>query len=439
MNKIVASPQEAVKDIPDGARVMVGGFAACGGPNTLVKALIEKGAKDLTIICTGSPEWMPFVENDRARMVISGFTSHSLRPEITEVIESKVRAGLLQVETVPHGILSERIRANKAGIPAFYTPIGVGTVFGQGKEIKVFVGKECVLERAIDADYALIVGHQGDRLGNIACRYVARNRNVEMPARRPSPSPRWSTLWRWATSIPREWTSPASSYSAWCKRPRLSNGWTDTRPSEAKRGEIAVEQGLTRELVGLRIARELKDGMYVNLGFGLPTLTSLFIRKTWTSFCTRKTASCATARSSRMKARADPDLINAAAQPTTLLPGASIFDFNTSFMMIRGGHLDVAVLGAYQVSEKGDLANWQITGYHVGGIGGAIELAQGVKRLIVAMEHTTKKGEPRIVKKCSYPLTAPACVDTIVTNLAYIEVVEGGTAPKGDRPRGYPR
>jgi 3-oxoacid CoA-transferase subunit A len=180
MNKIVESLAEAVKDIKDGARLMVGGFAACGGPNNLVQALIAQGTKDLTIICTGSPEWLPFVSNDRVKKVISGFTSHSLRPEITEVIESKVVAGKLEVETVPHGILSERIRARKAGIPGFYTPIGVGTVFGQGKEIKVFGGKECVLETALEADFALIAGYRGDRLGNIACRYVARNRNVEM-------------------------------------------------------------------------------------------------------------------------------------------------------------------------------------------------------------------------------------------------------------------
>lgn len=180
MNKVVESLTEAIKDIEDGARVLVGGFAASGGANNLVQALIQKGTKNLTIICTGSPEWMPFVENGRARKVISGFTSHSLRPEITEIIESKVRAGTLEVETVPHGILSERIRARKAGIPGFYTLVGVGTVFGAGKETKAFDGVECVLERAIEADFALIRGNWGDRFGNLTCRFVARNRNTEM-------------------------------------------------------------------------------------------------------------------------------------------------------------------------------------------------------------------------------------------------------------------
>jgi 3-oxoacid CoA-transferase A subunit len=180
MEKTIQNTADAIKDIEDGARVMVGGFAASGGPANLVQALIDKGTKNLTIICTGSPEWMPFVENDRAAKVISGFTSHSLRSEITEMIEAKVRAGQLEVETVPHGIISERIRARKAGIPAFYTTIGVGTVFGAGKETKVFDGQECVLEKAIKADFALIRGHLGDRFGNLTCRYVAKNRNTEM-------------------------------------------------------------------------------------------------------------------------------------------------------------------------------------------------------------------------------------------------------------------
>lgn len=180
MNKIVTSVEEAIKDISSGSHLMVAGFAACGGPNNLVNAIIKKGTKDLTIICTGSPEWLPFVENDRARKIIAGFTSHSLRPEITEIIEAKVRSGELEVETVPHGILSERIRAHKAGIAGFYTRIGVGTIFAQGKETKVFGGQEYVLEQALGADFALIKGYQGDRLGNIVCRFVARNRSVEM-------------------------------------------------------------------------------------------------------------------------------------------------------------------------------------------------------------------------------------------------------------------
>jgi len=195
-----------------------------------------------------------------------------------------------------------------------------------------------------------------------------------------------------------------------------------------------MKQGLTRELIALRVSRELKDGMYVNLGFGLPTLTSLFIPEDLDIILHAENGILGYRGVITDEAEADPDLINAMGHPTTLLPGASIFDLNTSFTMIRGGHMDLAVLGAYQVSEKGDIANWQLSGYHVGGIGGAIELAAGVKRLIVAMWHTTKDGKPRIVKKCTYPLTARACVETIITNLAYMEVTEKGLLLKEVAP-----
>jgi len=187
-----------------------------------------------------------------------------------------------------------------------------------------------------------------------------------------------------------------------------------------------MEQGLTRELIALRVAKELKDGMYVNLGFGLPTLTSLFLPEGIDVILHAEHGILGYSGIVADEANADVDLVNAGGQPTALLPGASIFDLNTSFVMVRGGFIDVAVLGAYQVSEKGDIANWAVGGSPVGGIGGAIELAVGAKRLIVAMEHIDKNGKPKIVKACSYPLTARSCVDTIITNLAYIEVTPDG-------------
>jgi 3-oxoacid CoA-transferase subunit B len=195
-----------------------------------------------------------------------------------------------------------------------------------------------------------------------------------------------------------------------------------------------MEQGLTRELIALRVAKELKDGMYVNLGFGLPTLTSLFLPEGIDVILHAEHGILGYSGIVTDETNADIDLVNAGGQPTMLLPGASIFDLNTSFVMIRGGFIDVAVLGAYQVSEKGDIANWAVGRYGVGGIGGAIELAMGAKRLIVAMEHIDKNGQPKIVKECSYPLTARSCVNTIITNLAYIEVTPRGLLLKEIAP-----
>ena len=186
----------------------------------------------------------------------------------------------------------------------------------------------------------------------------------------------------------------------------------------------AESRGLTRELIALRVARELGDGMVVNLGIGLPTLVSSFVPPERGVLFQAENGILGYGGISERDF--DQDLINAGGQPVDLLPGASFFDSAQSFAMIRGGHVDVAVLGGLQVSERGDLANWNVPQRGGGSIGGAMDLAVGARRLIVAMAHTTRDGGPRIVRECSYPLTARGCVDLIVTDLAVIEVSPDG-------------
>jgi 3-oxoacid CoA-transferase subunit B len=181
---------------------------------------------------------------------------------------------------------------------------------------------------------------------------------------------------------------------------------------------------LTRELIALRVARELQPGMVVNLGFGLPTLVANFAPPG--VIFQAENGILGYGRIIEDDALFDSDVINAGGQPVEILPGASFFSSDQSFAMIRGGHIDVAVLGGLQVSERGDLANWIVPARGGGSIGGAMDLATGARRLIVAMEHTTKPGEPRILPECTYPLTAAACVDLIVTDLAVIEVTPTG-------------
>lgn len=181
---------------------------------------------------------------------------------------------------------------------------------------------------------------------------------------------------------------------------------------------------LTRELIALRVARELQPGMVVNLGFGLPTLVANFAPPG--VIFQAENGILGYGRIIEDDALFDSDVINAGGQPVEILPGASFFSSDQSFAMIRGGHIDVAVLGGLQVSERGDLANWVVPARGGGSIGGAMDLATGARRLIVAMEHTTKSGEPRILPECTYPLTAAACVDLIVTDLAMIEVTPTG-------------
>lgn len=177
---------------------------------------------------------------------------------------------------------------------------------------------------------------------------------------------------------------------------------------------------LTRELIALRVARELLDGMAVNLGFGLPTLVSNFLPPGVHVLLQAENGILG--YGGMREEGFDSDVINAGGQPVSILPGASFFDSAQSFAMIRGGHLDIAVLGGLQVSAEGDLANWLVPSRGGGSIGGAMDLAVGAKRLIVAMEHTTPQGEPKIVARCSYPLTAQRAVSLIVTDLAVIAV-----------------
>lgn len=182
--------------------------------------------------------------------------------------------------------------------------------------------------------------------------------------------------------------------------------------------------GLTRELIALRVARELRAGAVVNLGIGLPTQVANYADPALGVLFQAENGILG--YGGVLDSGFDPETINAGGQPVALLPGASFFDSAESFAMIRGGHVDLAVLGGLQVSERGDLANWSVPERGGGSIGGAMDLAIGARRLIVAMEHRTREGEPRIVRACSYPLTAPACVDLVVTDLAVIEVAPDG-------------
>jgi len=195
-----------------------------------------------------------------------------------------------------------------------------------------------------------------------------------------------------------------------------------------------MKAGLSRELIALRATKELGEGMYVNLGIGLPTLISQFIPEDMEVMLHSENGVLGYGRITTEDEEMDIDLVNAGLQPVTLRPGASFFNHADSFAMIRGGHIDLAILGGYQVSEKGDLANWTTSLERVGAVGGAMDLGCGVKRVVVLMQHVTASGKPRIVKQCTYPLTAREVVNTIITDLAVIEVVKEGLMVKEIAP-----
>jgi len=189
---------------------------------------------------------------------------------------------------------------------------------------------------------------------------------------------------------------------------------------------MQVKPRLTREQIAQRAALELPDGAYVNLGWGIPNLIADHLPKNVEVFFHSENGILGMGRRAK-PGEEDYDLVDAMKVPVTLMPGASFFHQADAHLMTRGGHIDVAVLGGFQVSEKGDLANWRVPGAKgSGGIGGAMDIAAGAKKLIVCMEHTTKEGAPKIVRQCTYPLTGLACVDTIITDLAVIDVKPEG-------------
>ncbi len=189
---------------------------------------------------------------------------------------------------------------------------------------------------------------------------------------------------------------------------------------------MAGKPRLTREQIAQRAARELPDGGYVNLGWGIPNLIADYLPPGITVYFHSENGILGMGRRAK-PGEEDYDLVDAMKVPVTLVPGASFFHQADAHLMTRGGHLDVAVLGGFQVSEKGDLANWKIPGAKgSGAIGGAMDIAAGTKTLIVCMEHTTKEGAPKIVRECTYPLTGLACVATIITDLAVIDVEPEG-------------
>jgi 3-oxoacid CoA-transferase len=424
MDKFFATAAEAVADIHDGATIAMAGF----GPQhcwarTLTEALHARGSRELTIVATamgGPGELNPehLIANGQVKKVIGSFTQ---RTGVQIAAERLILEGKCVGELVPQGIVAERCRAGGAGIAAFYSPTSVGTDIAAGKDLRYFNGKPYVMEHAIRVDFALLRAWRADRAGNVQFKGSTHNFNLSFAKSAKVAIIEVDEVVDVGVIPPDAVQLPGIFIQRIVKTTHpvtITSRPNNRRPSESARNYNG-KPGLTRNGIAQRAAGLIREGSYVNLGLGLPDAVCNYLEGRDVTLHSEN----GLLGYGPMATGADIDVnvYSAGSQFVTLKPGAAYCDSVTSFEMARGGHLDYVIIGAYEVDQEANIANWStasplIPG--VGGIGGAMDLIAGEPELVVVMEHCDSKGRPKLRKKCTLPLTAPRAVKWVVTDLA---------------------
>ncbi len=437
-SKVFKSTKDAVADIKSGSKILIGGFGICGIPENLLKHLSErKDVKDLEIISNngGIADFGNglLLKNKQVKRLTGSYVGEN------KVLETMYLKGELEINFVPQGTLAEKCRSGGAGIPAFYTPTGYGTLIQEGgfpirlnpedpkgnplvvskpKPTASFNGRNYVLEESITGDYALIKAYKGDTEGNIVFRKTARNFNQDMATAAKL------TIVEVEELVEKGQINPDEIHLPGIYVHRIVKGEKyEKRLERVRDPKQATESDPLKSKIAKRAAEELEDGMYVNLGIGIPNLIPDFLPKN--KHISFHSENGMLGMGPYPYGKEDPDLVSAIKEGVSETIGCSYFRSSDSFAMVRGKHIDLTILGAFQVSQNGDLANWIIPGKLIKGMGGAMDLVGSGGKVIVTMEHTAK-GDKKIFDKCTLPLTGKQVVSKLITDLAVFDFDERG-------------